>query len=54
MLSAVLRSETAIEVSIRIMETFVEMRRFIANILIDGYINGDTLDLLLKKRKMSR
>jgi hypothetical protein len=31
MLSAVLRSETAIQVSIRIMETFVEMRRFIAN-----------------------
>ena len=31
MLSAVLRSDTAINVSIRIMETFVEMRRFIAN-----------------------
>ena len=31
MLSAVLRSDTAIQVSIRIMETFVEMRRFIAN-----------------------
>ena len=31
MLSAVLRSDTAIQVSIRIMETFVEMRRFFAN-----------------------
>ena len=30
MLSAVLRSETAIEVSIRIMDAFVEMRRFVA------------------------
>lgn len=30
MLSAVLRSKTAIEVSIRIMETFVEMRRYMA------------------------
>lgn len=28
MLSAVLRSDTAIQVSIRIMETFVEMRRY--------------------------
>ena len=117
MLSAVLRSDTAIQVSIRIMETFVEMRRFIASnsllfehitnvemklleyakrtdtkleeifeyinnhkeqkqkiffdgqiydafslianlvqrantsiILIDGYVNGDTLDLLSKKK----
>ncbi len=31
MLSAVLRSDTAIEVSIRIMDAFVEMRRFIAD-----------------------
>ena len=31
MLSGVLRSEVAIQVSIRIMNTFVEMRRFIAN-----------------------
>ena len=31
MLSAVLRSEVAVEVSIRIMDAFVEMRRFIAN-----------------------
>ena len=30
MLSAVLRSKTAVEVSIRIMDSFVEMRRFIA------------------------
>lgn len=31
MLSTVLRSEVAIQTSIRIMDTFVEMRRFIAN-----------------------
>lgn len=31
MLSAVLRSDTAIQVSIRIMETFVEMRRYMAS-----------------------
>ena len=31
MLSAVLRSEIAIQVSIRIMETFVEMRKYMAN-----------------------
>lgn len=31
MLSGVLRSQVAIQVSIRIMNTFVEMRRFIAN-----------------------
>ena len=31
MLSAVLRSDTAIDVSIRIMKSFVEMRHFIAN-----------------------
>lgn len=31
MLSSVLRSEVAIQTSIRIMDTFVEMRRFIAN-----------------------
>ena len=31
MLSAVLRSETAIKVSIQIMQAFVEMKRFIAN-----------------------
>lgn len=31
MLSAVLRSEIAIQVSIRIMETFVEMRKYTAN-----------------------
>jgi hypothetical protein len=31
MLSAVLRSETAINVSIRIMESFVEMRRYMAD-----------------------
>ena len=31
MLSAILRSETAIEVSVRIMNAFVEMRHFIAD-----------------------
>ena len=31
MLSGILRSDVAIQVSIRIMNTFVEMRRFIAN-----------------------
>ncbi|MCD8198545.1 MAG: ORF6N domain-containing protein, partial [Lachnospiraceae bacterium] len=31
MLSAVLRSEVAIQVSIRIMDTFVEMRKYLAN-----------------------
>ena len=31
MLSAVLRSDVAIDVSVRIMNTFVEMRRFMAN-----------------------
>ncbi len=31
MLSAVLHSETAVNVSVRIMNTFVEMRRFISN-----------------------
>jgi hypothetical protein len=118
MLSAVLRSDIAIQVSIRIMEAFVEMRRFIVNnsllfehitnvelklleyakrtdtkldeifeyindhkeqnqriffdgqiydafsiisslvqnastsiLLIDGYVNGDTLDLLSKKKQ---
>ena len=30
MLSAVLRSDVVVEVSIRIMDSFVEMRRFIA------------------------
>ena len=31
MLSAVLKSETAVKVSIQIMQTFVEMRKFISN-----------------------
>lgn len=31
MLSAVLRSDVAVQVSIKIMNTFVEMRRFMAN-----------------------
>lgn len=41
MLSAVLRSETAIAVSVRIMNAFVEMRRFIAsNALMLGRIDA--------------
>lgn len=54
MLSAVLRSDVAIQVSIRIMETFVEMRRYMANksiILIDGYVDIGTLNILSKKKK---
>ena len=40
MLSAVLRSEVAIQISIKIMNAFVEMRRFLANnSLIFGGIN---------------
>ena len=31
MLSAVLRSDAAVRVSIRIMDTFVEMRKYMAN-----------------------
>lgn len=31
MLSSVLHSDTAVQASLRIMDTFVEMRRFIAN-----------------------
>lgn len=41
MLSAVLRSDVAIEVSIRIMKTFVEMRRYLAhNTLLLEKLNG--------------
>lgn len=40
MLSAVLRSETAINVSIRIMEVFVEMRKLIStNFLVDSRLD---------------
>lgn len=40
MLSAVLRSDIAVQVSIRIMDTFVEMRRFLAsNAMMFGRIN---------------
>ena len=51
MLSAVLRSDTAINVSIRIMETFVEMRRFIANnsILFEHIANIELKMLEYKK-----
>lgn len=48
MLSAVLRSDVAINVSIRIMKTFVEMRKYIAhNALILEKIN------LIEKRQMA-
>ena len=41
MLSAVLRSETAVQVSIRIMDTFVEMRKYLAsNTLLLSEINS--------------
>ena len=46
MLSTVLRSETAIRVSIRIMDAFVAMRRFI---LIDNYVDETVLTLLDKR-----
>ncbi len=82
MLASVLHSEVAIKVSIGIMRTFVEMRRFIANnallferisnvelkqleyqkqtdeklaekeiVLIDGYVDIGTLNLLTKKNE---
>jgi len=52
MLSAVLRSDTAIQVSIRIMETFVEMRRFIAsNSILFEQISNVELKLLEYAKK---
>ncbi|MBO5183047.1 MAG: ORF6N domain-containing protein [Bacilli bacterium] len=48
MLATVIRTKIAIEVSIKIMDAFVEMRRYISNSLIDQkYING----LVLKDNK---
>lgn len=44
MLSAVLRSETAVQVSIRIMEAFVQMRRyFLQNATLFQKIEQDDL-----------
>lgn len=86
MLASVLRSETAVQTSIHIMDSFVEMRRFLANnallfertkkiffggqiydafslivgliqkaereiVLIDGYVDVKTLNLLSKKQE---
>lgn len=51
MLSAVLRSDVAIQVSIRIMNTFVEMRRFMAsNSLVLSRINEIEVKQLLYQR----
>lgn len=47
MLSAVLRSQTAIEVSIKIIDTFVNMRKFISQ---NNYL-FQRMDLLEKKQK---
>jgi hypothetical protein len=52
MLSAVLRSDIAIHVSIRIMETFVEMRRFISsNAILFEHIANVELRLLEYAKK---
>ena len=51
MLSAVLRSDVAIQVSIKIMNTFVEMRRFMANnSLILNRINEIEVKQLIYKK----
>lgn len=47
MLSAVLRSQTAIEVSIKIIDTFVNMRKFISQ---NNYL-FQRMDLLEEKQK---
>ena len=49
MLSSVLRSETAIDVNIRIMRAFTALRRFVI-VLIDPYSDAVTLEVLSKKR----
>lgn len=52
MLASVLRSETAIRVSIRIMDAFVSMRHFLINrsiVLIDNYVDETVLTLLDKR-----
>ena len=56
-LSAILKSDTAIEVSIRIMDAFVAMRRFISTnaemfqriVLIDNFVDERVLTLLTKR-----
>ncbi len=52
MLSAVLNSETAINVSIKIMNSFVEMRRFMAsNAMLFERISAVELGLYFSKNK---
>ena len=52
MLSAILRSDTAVKVSIQIINAFVAMRRFLlSNILIDNYIDDTVLTLFSKRKK---
>ena len=52
MLSAVLNSETAINVSIKIMNAFVEMRRFMAsNAMLFERISAVELSLYFSKNK---
>ena len=52
MLSAVLRSDIAIQVSINIMNAFVEMRRFIANnaLLFERISNVELKQLEYQKK----
>lgn len=54
MLSAVLRSDVAIQVSINIMNAFVEMRRFIANnsLLFERISNVELKQLEYQKKLM--
>lgn len=54
MLSAVLRSEVAVQTSIRIMDTFVEMRRFIANnaLLFERISNVELKQLEYQKQTL--
>ena len=56
MLSAVLHSDTAINVSVRIMNTFVEMRRFIANnaLLFEKISNVELKQLEYQKKTDER
>ena len=52
MLSGVLRSDVAVQVSIRIMNTFVEMRRFIANNALFKYQwKSENVDVPLMKER---
>lgn len=55
MLSSVLRSETAIQASIRIMDTFVEMRRYMANAsLLYEKVNAMELRQLVHEKETDR